>query len=217
MLPPIQPALTPSEAREEFLLRAAGMDWSPEYQEYAREAVERFRLLPFVGTGMNLADGDFLGATFSLVGDVLIVVPIVRGLAATTNTARASATVVSRVGQLRAAIPAAQQGRITMAAAVVEDANGVRSVLIGTSEAGGQLRGPVRAIIQQGETIVSGTGHAEVNIINHAAANNLRIISIGATRPICLPCQGAIGPTGGQISTPFRATIGRGAIPPLVN
>jgi hypothetical protein len=38
--------------------------------------------------------------------------------------------VTSRVAELKAAIPAGSQGRITMGVAVVEDANGVRSVLI---------------------------------------------------------------------------------------
>ena len=72
-----------------------------------------------------------------------------------------------------AAIPAAQTGRITMAVGLAEDANGVRSVLIGTSEPGGYLRPGVTFAL--GETIAAGTGHAEVDIIAHAQANGLRL------------------------------------------
>jgi filamentous hemagglutinin len=52
--------------------------------------------------------------------------------------------------------------------------------------------------------MVAGKGHAEANIITHALANNLRIIDIGATKPICSSCQVLINPTGANISTPLR-------------
>jgi filamentous hemagglutinin len=121
----------------------------------------------------------------------------------------ASQTVTSRVGQLQGAIPAAQQGRITMAVAVVEDSNGVRSILVSSSE-GAYVRGPVRPVVQGwgDATVVGGTGHAEANIIAHAQANNLRVIDIGATRPVCVPCQDVINPTGANISTPLRPRPG---------
>lgn len=117
-----------------------------------------------------------------------------------------SQVVTTRVGELRAAIPTAQQGWITMGVAVVEDANGVRSVLISTSEPRGYLRPGVT--LRPGETMVVGTGHAEADIIAHAQANNLRVIDIGATRPVCVPCQDVINPTGANISTPLRPRPG---------
>lgn len=79
--------------------------------------------------------------------------------------------VIARVGELRAALPAAQRGRITMAVAVAEDSIGVRNVLVATSEPRGYLR--PGAALRQGETVVGGTAHAEANIIAHAVANNL--------------------------------------------
>lgn len=115
-----------------------------------------------------------------------------------------SALVQSRVGELAEQIPANSQGRITMGVAVVEDANGVRSVLISTSEKNGYLRPGVRENLQPGETVVAGTGHAEADIISYAKANGLKVVDIGATRPVCPSCQAAIQPSGANISTPLK-------------
>ena len=52
--------------------------------------------------------------------------------------------------------------------------------------------------------MIAGTGHAEADIVAHANANNLKIIDIGATRPVCTGCQGAIIPTGANVSTPLK-------------
>jgi filamentous hemagglutinin len=98
-----------------------------------------------------------------------------------------SQIVVTRINELRSAIPTAQQGRITMAVAVVEDSQGVPSVVVATSEPRGYLRPGVT--LKPGEAMVAGTGHAEANIIAHARLFNLRVIDIGATRPICMACQ----------------------------
>jgi filamentous hemagglutinin len=89
-----------------------------------------------------------------------------------------------------------------MGVAVVEDAQGVRSVLISTSEPRGYLRPGVT--LQPGETVVVGTGHAEADIVSYANANGLKIIDIGATRPICASCQNVIGPTGVNTATPLK-------------
>jgi len=56
-----------------------------------------------------------------------------------------------------------------MGVAVVEDANGVRSVLVSTSEPRGYLRPGVS--LQEGEKVVVGTGHAEADIVSYANAN----------------------------------------------
>jgi filamentous hemagglutinin len=58
--------------------------------------------------------------------------------------------------------------------------------------------------LKPGETMVAGTGHAEADIIAYAKANNLKVIDIGATRPVCGPCQDVIGPIGANISTPLK-------------
>ena len=89
-----------------------------------------------------------------------------------------------------------------MGVGVVEDPNGVRSVLISTSEPRGYLRRGVT--LNPGETMVVGTGHAEADIVDYANAYNLKVIDIGATRLVCPPCQDVIGPTGANISTPLK-------------
>jgi multidrug efflux pump subunit AcrA (membrane-fusion protein) len=148
--------------------------------------------------GMNGVDPTLQNRSQVAVGDAQM---LANG-AMQWNLMAGGVFVSTRVGQLRAAIPAAQQGRITMAVAVVEDSNGARSVLVATSEPRGYLRPGVS--LRPGETLVAGTGHAEADIIAHARANNLRIIDIGATRPICPDCRDLINPTGANISTPLR-------------
>lgn len=89
-----------------------------------------------------------------------------------------------------------------MAAAVVEDSAGQRSVLIGTSEPRGCLRPGVQ--LRPGERVVAGTGHAAEDIVAHAAANELKVMSIDATLPVCQGCQQAIQPTAAEIVTPLK-------------
>lgn len=96
------------------------------------------------------------------------------------------AGVNSRVQALTAAIPEGTRGRITMAVGVTEDG----SVLIGTSEPGGYLRPGVT--LSPGETMVTGTGHAEADIVLHAQANGIQLSQVGATRPICPSCAALI-------------------------
>ncbi|WP_434675201.1 hypothetical protein [Pseudomonas sp. D3-10] len=110
--------------------------------------------------------------------------------------------VQNRVSEIQSQIPANSQGRITMGVAVVEDANGVRSVLVSTSEPRGYLRPGVS--LQEGEKVVVGTGHAEADIVSYANANGLKVVDIGATRPVCASCQNVIEPTGANVSTPLK-------------
>jgi filamentous hemagglutinin len=110
------------------------------------------------------------------------------------------AETVSRVTSLRNAIPAAQQGRITLAAGLAEDASGGRSVLIGTSEPGGYLRPGVTLL--PGEFLAAGTGHAEIDILNYANQRGLRLLEVGATRPVCRSCVPTLERAGVLIVTP---------------
>ncbi|UMY49625.1 hemagglutinin repeat-containing protein [Pseudomonas azotoformans] len=110
--------------------------------------------------------------------------------------------VQNRVSEIQSQIPANSQGRITMGVAVVEDTNGVRSVLVSTSEPRGYLRPGVS--LQEGEKVVVGTGHAEADIVSYANANGLKVVDIGATRPVCASCQNVIEPTGANVSTPLK-------------
>ena len=113
-----------------------------------------------------------------------------------------SQAVKDRVGELKDSIPDNSKGRITMAAAVVEDQDGARTMLISTSEPRGYLRPGVE--LNPDEVLVPGTGHAEADIVSYANQNGLSIVDIGATRPVCSACADAIAPTGANISTPLK-------------
>ncbi len=110
-----------------------------------------------------------------------------------------------RASSLQKALPQGSQGRVTMAAGVVEDTSGFRQVLIGTSEPYGYIRPTVRPLINPNETVVTGIGHAEENIVNWAQANNQRVISVGAGRPICTDCARLIEDAGGIVASLLRS------------
>ncbi|HYO66412.1 MAG TPA: hypothetical protein VEU33_10045 [Archangium sp.] len=119
---------------------------------------------------------------------------------------RAGATEVggttARAAELRAAIPSAQQGRITMGVGLAEDASGAQRVLIGTSEPRGYLRPGV--LLKPGETLAPGLGHAEADIVNFTQQNGLRLLEVGATRPICPSCAAVIEGAGAVPVTPLK-------------
>lgn len=127
-----------------------------------------------------------------------------RGLSATAALIRAETitNTAARAAELRNAIPAAQQGRITMGVGLAEDASGATQVLIGTSEPRGYLRPGVT--LNPGETLVRGSGHAEANIVNYAQENGLNLLEVGATRPICPACAAAIEAAGAKPVTPLK-------------
>ena len=107
-----------------------------------------------------------------------------------------------RTGQLAAMIPSQQAGRITMGVGLARNPRTGRMVrLIGTSEPNRYLRPGV--VLRRGEILVPGSGHAEVNIVNYANQHNLELLEIGATRPVCVPCQRVIGSLV-DIVTPLR-------------
>ena len=137
------------------------------------------------------------------VGAAGAVAGVVRGAVAGAEAAASGAAgTVARVEELKAAIAPAQQGRVTMAVGLAEDALGVRKILIGTSEPMAYIRRGVR--INPQETVVSGTGHAEQNVVSHAQAQGLRLIEVGATRPICPTCSNMIESVGARTVTPRK-------------
>ena len=89
-----------------------------------------------------------------------------------------------------------------MGVGLAEDAAGVRKILIGTSEPGGYLRPGVT--LAPGEQLVEGLGHAEVDIIDYAKSNGLRLLEVGATRRICASCAAAIERAGATPVTPLK-------------
>jgi filamentous hemagglutinin len=91
-----------------------------------------------------------------------------------------------------------------MGVGIAEDSTGRQITLISTSEANGYLRKGVT--LNENEVLVKGQGdiHAEVDIVNYCKDNNLDLISIGATRPVCPNCVETVASTGAEISTPLK-------------
>ena len=91
-----------------------------------------------------------------------------------------------------------------MAVGVAEDSSGATTTLVGTSEPRGYLRPGVT--LAPGETMAAGSGHAEADILAHAAKAGLNVTEIGATRPICSDCGTALKKAGVTILTPLKET-----------
>ena len=89
-----------------------------------------------------------------------------------------------------------------MGAGVLEDASGNQIRVISTSEPNGYLRTGVTT--QPGEIVISGTGHAEADIVAYAEANGYRVVTIGVGRPVCAACATTITGSGGTAATPLK-------------
>lgn len=108
----------------------------------------------------------------------------------------------NRIDELKAMIPS-DSYNVTMSAAVVENAEGNRFILIATSEPRGYLRGGIKP--KPGEVVIhGGQTHAEQDIVAFAKANNLKAVDIGAAKGIYPPCHEAVQHTDANISTPLK-------------
>lgn len=115
-----------------------------------------------------------------------------------------SELVRQRISEISEAMPPQTKERINinLAVAVAEDAAGKRSFLIGTSERYGYLRGIEPEL---GETVIVGPNrHPELDLLEHAEEQGLKIIDIGATRPIGETIAAKIAQSGARVSTPFK-------------
>jgi RHS repeat-associated protein len=95
--------------------------------------------------------------------------------------------------------------RTVVATASVTNADGTPGILVGSSEP--NLRPVQRAALQPGETPVSGTGHAETTVLDHAAANGMTVHAVAASRPICANCAAAISNAGAVPASPLKIPI----------
>lgn len=66
-------------------------------------------------------------------------------------------------------------------------------------------------VVNQGEILVEdvGDGHAEIKIKNYAEQHHLKIVTIGATRPICGDCESELEPTGTTFATELKSEKGK--------
>ena len=129
-----------------------------------------------------------------------------KGTSAVSRTGDVSAVssrTVDRLDELKAAIPDAQKGRITLAVGRARDASGAEKVLVATSEPGGYLRPGVT--LKPGEILAAGGKQAELDIVSFAKQNGLTLLEVGATRPICGTCASAIEEAGAKSGTTLKA------------
>ena len=143
-----------------------------------------------------------------LLDSALVAAPFAKGIAhapadcAVNSLAEAKSWAASRAEEMQAQLPAGSRGRVTMGAGVLRDGGGNEIRVISTSEPRGYLRPGVTA--QPGEIVVKGTGDAEADIVAYAAEHGYDVVAIGAGRPICPACAGAIAGSGGSPATPLR-------------
>lgn len=180
-------------------VRAATPTLRPEAAtalRYAGETLDYYgdTLMFDPGLGKSLSSvGEILGQTGSASRIAKVGIGGEITIMRLEGTKAASASkVAGRVLELSKGIPENTKGRITMAVAEVKGVYGVRSTLISTSEKNGYLRPGLT--LKAGETLVRGPAgiHAEQDIVDCAARNNLKIVEIGATRLVCTGPQSAI-------------------------
>lgn len=110
-----------------------------------------------------------------------------------------SRLVQERIAELSDALPNELGGRVSLSAAVVEDLQGKRSFLIGSSERFGYLRGIEP---KAGETVIAGPNrHPVLDLLEHAGENRLKIIDIGSTGSICEHCAAKIAESGAHLTS----------------
>lgn len=150
----------------------------------------RFRRLHVLALGLGLA---------------LLFLPHPVRAADDLGTAAARAREIAN--RLQAALDPDQQGRVTMAAAILEGG----TVVIATSEKGTFLRSPVKDIQRElGAEVADGpAGCAERKIIAYVRSNlflrNKQILVVAAGRPICELCEAAILAAGAKPASPCKS------------
>lgn len=92
-----------------------------------------------------------------------------------------------------------------MAAGVGIDPAGNPRKVVGTSEPNGYLRPGVG--LEPDEELARGTGHAEVNIIDHMRNNQIAPVAMGAGRPICSPCEEYLSRSNTRPATELKSQI----------
>lgn len=127
---------------------------------------------------------------------------------AETTTARITtseasvATLEVRAKEIQGVLSPRTQNATTTAVASATSAEGRATTLVASSE--NSLRKEQLAALKPGEVAVSGKGHAEVTILNHAATNGMQVSAVAASRPICVGCATAINNAGAVPASPLK-------------
>ena len=108
-----------------------------------------------------------------------------------------------RANEIHSTLSPITQTKTTTAVASATTAEGKDVILVASSEK--NLRPAQRAALKDGEIAVSGPGHAEQTIINHAEKNGMTVKEVAASRPICSSCAAAINNAGAQPASVLKA------------
>ena len=121
-----------------------------------------------------------------------------KGATAAAEGLADSANLATRASEIHSALdPIAQEMRTT-AVATVTNPDGTVSTLAASSR--NTLAPAQRAVLQEGETAVSGAGHAEETILNSTQQNGQTVNSMGVSRTPCPSCQQKLGQAGVDVS-----------------
>ncbi len=115
--------------------------------------------------------------------------------------------VSDRIDELKSQIPKkAMDFGTTMSSAIAKDADGKLHVLVSTNEETDYLRKGVE--LKPWENFVTGeTGDAEMRIKQFAENHGLKLIGMGATRPICEACESCLRPLGVKFATILKSEV----------
>jgi hypothetical protein len=120
--------------------------------------------------------------------------------AASTSGPAAAETLAGRAQEIHGALDPIAQSMRTTAVADVTNANGTSSTLVSSSN--NTLAPAQRAVLQSGETAVSGSGHAEATILNAAQKNGQTVNTMGVSRTPCASCAQKLKDAGVDVAGP---------------
>ena len=111
-------------------------------------------------------------------------------------------SLAARAGEIHGTLPSDTQNYNTTAVASATTSDGQPVTLVGSNE--NRLRPAQMAALKPGEIAVSGPGHAETTIIDHADANGMTVHAVAASRPICNSCAVELTRAGAVPATPLK-------------
>jgi hypothetical protein len=139
----------------------------------------------------------------NLVTGAIVVGSVVTAGAAIVDlgaTLRAPSVLAARAEEIHEALHPIAQNMRTTAVADVTNADGTISTLVSSSN---RTVAPVQqAVLQPGETPVTGAGHAETTILDSAQANGQTVNTMGVSRTPCPTCQQRLDQAGVQVRGP---------------
>jgi hypothetical protein len=104
-----------------------------------------------------------------------------------------------RAYDLQSILPESSQGYKTSAVGYAIDTQGHGYMIAASSDMhlSPTQRGSLD--LSSGEIRASGSGHAEMTVMNYCRNNNLTLVSIAASRPVCGNCQTTLDQNGVEI------------------